>query len=77
MLIDYGAKINVKRGFTEATALHYASCKGYSEVVKFLIEHDAKVNTKNSFRKIPLQLACRYGRLEVITLLMESAGADV
>ena len=58
------------------TSLHYATEKGYIEVVKLLLQNGADVNAFNLKSKTPLHLAAERGFLEVTKLLLQN-GADV
>lgn len=52
-LVNAKKHINQKNNFGN-TALHYASTRGYFEIVKFLIENGADPNPKNDFDNTPL-----------------------
>ncbi|KAI9429172.1 hypothetical protein H4582DRAFT_2032752 [Lactarius indigo] len=58
------------------TPLHAALVMGHLEVARFLLEHGADVNAKDSFGDTPLRSFSKDGRMEVIRLLLEF-GADV
>ena len=58
------------------TALIYACRKGYTEVVKLLLEANADVNMVNKYGNSALMYACKDGYTEIVKLLLE-ANADV
>nr|XP_039268611.1 protein fem-1 homolog B-like [Styela clava] len=59
-----------------ATPLWCAAAIGSYEIVKMLIEHDAKINTCTATNSSPLRAACFCGNLQLVQFLIES-GADV
>lgn len=61
------------RGYDGGTALHHAAANGRISVLKFLLCHDAHVNTKNNFGDCAIHKAVN---LETIEALIEY-GADV
>lgn len=58
------------------TALHYAVKDGSAEIVKLLIEQQAKVNAKDIDGRQPLMVACEAGKLDTAKLLAKK-GVDV
>lgn len=82
-----GTDINSKdlEGYS---ALHYAVLKGHIDLVKYLLEKGAKINSKTHSEKIingefkfylsatPLHLACLHSAPEMVSLLL-SMGADI
>jgi ankyrin repeat protein len=73
----YNANVNVE---TEdcLTALLLAAWKGYTEIVKMLLEKDdVDVNKANSRGSTPLAYAARWGHSEIVKLLLEKDGVDV
>ena len=59
----------------ESTALHLACIDGHVEVVSYLLDQGANINTTDNVDATPLYYACYEGRLEVVELLL-SRGAD-
>jgi len=57
---DAGARVNV-RGRCKRTPLHSAAFYGYVEVVRFLLERNASVNSRDSDGCTPLHDACEGG----------------
>lgn len=58
------------------TALHWASEKGYNEIVKLLLEKAADVNARDIDGSTSLHKASKKGHVEVIKLLLDKA-ADI
>eukprot|EP00761_Pharyngomonas_kirbyi_P004756 gb/GECH01004761.1/.p1 GENE.gb/GECH01004761.1/~~gb/GECH01004761.1/.p1 ORF type:complete len:169 (+),score=19.07 gb/GECH01004761.1/:1-507(+) len=53
------------------TALHYASARGYEEIVLFLIsERSINVNAQTNLGKTPLHMACSNGHLNIVKILV-------
>lgn len=59
------------RDYLRCTALHYASCKGFLEVVKVLLTYGATVTLTNSSGSTALHLACSAGHLDTIVAILE------
>lgn len=57
LLLDAGAKIDMKTRISERTALHQGVLKSKVNVVKLLISRGADVNAKNKFGRTPLYYA--------------------
>jgi ankyrin repeat protein len=58
------------------TPLHFASSKGYTGLMAFLIDNKANVNLKNAAGTTPLHEAARSGNLRAMELLI-TKGADI
>lgn len=58
------------------TALHFAACKGYTDIVHMLLRKGADPNQKDVVGNTPLHLAVCTNHINVVTLLLK-AGADV
>lgn len=56
LLLDAGADVNVADGRGQ-TALHGAAAKGYDQVVRFLVERGAKLDSKDRNGNTPLDAA--------------------
>ncbi len=67
--------LDINTQIPELTALHYASGAGCVEVIKFLIEKGADINTAKYERWIALHSAAYRGNLETIRFLLDK-GAD-
>ena len=72
-LMNSGAKVNCADKPDEWTALHYAACKGHSEVAAALIEFGkANVQAVSAYDRTPLHIAAEEGNIEVAKLLLEN-----
>ena len=58
------------------TALTYACCGGFEEVVKILLKHDAVVEHQNENGHTPLMEAASCGHVGVAKLLLDN-GANI
>lgn len=80
LLVESGAALDVRMGSPispdGAEALQIASCGGFEDVVKVLIEKGADVNAGSTSFGNALQAASIYGHVEVIKLLLDN-GASV
>ena len=80
VLLKYKADVNA-RNVNGKTALHLASEGDYhgranfalslSTVARLLLERGADVNARSIFHNIPLHFAAKYGRVEVVRVLLE------
>lgn len=61
--------INVKNK-KGSTALHWASFRGYFDIVFFLLSRNAKVDIRDKQRKTPLQWACGNGNTAIAQILL-------
>ncbi|KAF3337833.1 potassium channel KOR2-like protein [Carex littledalei] len=71
-LINAGADPS-KSDYDGRTALHVATCKGYEEIVKFLIQRGTNVNYVNcvdSFGNTPLLEAVKFGHDRIAKILV-------
>lgn len=71
-MVKAGAQIN-KPGWTP---LHYATANGQSEVVRYLLKHEADPNAVSPNNTTPLMMATLYGFRTSVQELIEG-GADV
>ena len=53
------------------SALHLACANGHKEVVEFLLDAGADINSLNKSKNTPLHWAALLGRLEVVKLLCD------
>jgi hypothetical protein len=70
-LVKEGADVNYKdeNGYTP---LHWTTCHGDTEVMRFLIENGANVNAKNNNGWTPLHYAICYGQLNSAIVLLDN-----
>ena len=73
MFIINGVNVNSRDKYKD-TALHHASAAGHKDIVKFLLECGALVDSNDSDNP-PLQLAVLYNHNEIVKLLL-SYNAD-
>jgi ankyrin repeat protein len=59
-----------------STALHGASVRGYTELVRFLVEKGAEVNCRDNLGNTALHFGSTNGHTEVVRFLIEN-GADI
>lgn len=71
-MVKAGAQIN-QPGWTP---LHYATANGQSEVVRYLLKHEADPNALSPNNTTPLMMATLYGFRTTVQALIEG-GADV
>ena len=57
------------------TALHIAVQNGHVSVCEVLVRSGAKLETRNGSNCTSLMVAARYGRLEILKLLLESGSS--
>mmetsp|Transcript_146901 Transcript_146901/g.469412 ORF Transcript_146901/g.469412 Transcript_146901/m.469412 type:complete len:180 (+) Transcript_146901:225-764(+) len=58
------------------TALHHSVKGGFVDILKVLIEHNAKVNSKDVDAKTPLMWASEHGKLDCVKILAKK-GAEI
>ncbi len=74
-LLNSGADVDAPSKY-KATALSFAAQHGHLEVVRLLLDHDAKVNVKDTFYQLtPLYWAAARGHTSIVQALLD-AGAD-
>jgi len=73
--IKLGADVNAEHYFNE-TALMYASEKGYTDIVRLLIDNNAYVDAKDGGGMTALMYASREGHVDIVRLLLDK-NADV
>jgi hypothetical protein len=70
-LLAKGVDVNTKFRYDQ-TALFPACDKGYTEMVKFLIAHGAKVDVEDTFyHATPMTWALEHGHAEIVKILLE------
>lgn len=72
-LIGQGIDVNeTDKKNDRRTPLHYACCVNNYNIVKLLLENDAKVNAIDAFGETSFHYAVRHGNLELIELLIDN-----
>ena len=71
LLIEAGASVNRPNW----TPLHYAASKGYTAMMRLLIENDAYVDAESPNGTTPLMMAAYYASPNAVKLMLEE-GAD-
>nr|NIT60368.1 hypothetical protein [Fodinibius sp.]NIV15121.1 hypothetical protein [Fodinibius sp.]NIY28950.1 hypothetical protein [Fodinibius sp.] len=67
------AQVNVQ-DWQDHTPLYFASIKGHTEIVDFLLAHNANTELGNNLNQRPLAVAAKYGHYNTVkTLLMHGA----
>jgi hypothetical protein len=67
------AQVNVQ-DWQDHTPLYFASLKGHTEIVDFLLAHNANTELGNNLNQRPLAVAAKYGHYNTVkTLLMHGA----
>jgi ankyrin repeat protein len=74
-LAQKGVNINLRDYRSGQTALHATAAKGHLEIVKFLVQSRADINSSNRFSETPLHAAAEKGHLEIVKFLVQS-GAE-
>lgn len=70
MLLDKGAKTDIKSGVKEFTPIYIASREGHYDVVKLLVEKNANVNLRTVENDTALLIALKNGHKGIATLLI-------
>jgi ankyrin repeat protein len=71
LLIEAGASVNRPKW----TPLHYAASKGYTGMIRLLIENDAYIDAESPNGTTPLMMAAYYASPNAVKLMLEE-GAD-
>ena len=71
LLIEAGASVNRPKW----TPLHYAASKGYTGMMRLLIENDAYIDAESPNGTTPLMMAAYYASPNAVKLMLEE-GAD-
>eukprot|EP00947_MAST-08B_sp_MAST-8B-sp1_P005732 g5732.t1 len=74
-LLDQGADPDVRVATDPMTLLTYFTDQGSAEGVEILIRYGADVDAVDDSRHMPLFYACRAGRRDIVSMLLD-AGAD-
>ena len=58
------------------TGLHWAAKRGYTNILLYLIKHNANINSKDVLGRTPLWVACRYNRTQEVRLLLSNRASS-
>ncbi|KAK2168336.1 hypothetical protein LSH36_18g11057 [Paralvinella palmiformis] len=72
LLLEYGAKPNIRSGFSLRTPLMEAASKGHVEIMDLLLQHNAHVYTVDKVGQTALIYAAQCGRLNCLKKLIEA-----
>lgn len=75
LLLSSGANPNLAIEAKQTTPLHFASQKGYTDIVNMLLEYRAEPDVELEGGQTPLYLATNKGNFNIVKLLL-NAGAD-
>ena len=67
-------QLNIQDGMGN-TPLYYASIKGHTEIVKYLLAHGADIELGNDLGERPLQQAAKFGHHSTVKTLLEHGAA--
>ena len=76
VLINHGAKVDIKESARKQTALIWAQGEKHTELARALVKHGADIHAETTLRSRPLIFAAREGDAEVTEMLLD-AEADV
>nr|XP_033794439.1 ankyrin repeat and SOCS box protein 3 [Geotrypetes seraphini] len=76
LLLRHGTNVNGSHSWSGWTALHQASFKEYTEIMKLLLKNEADKECQDDFGITPLFIAAQYGQVESLRILA-SQGAIV
>jgi ankyrin repeat protein len=72
LLIENGAKVEMKSYREYTTPLHIACQRNFKDIAKLLIENGADVNAGNILKRTPLHMAAENGRVDLGELLIRA-----
>ena len=75
LITEFGCDTNIA-GSNGWTLLHYACKEGNVNLVRTFIEHKADITAKNNQSNMPVHIAVKYNRGEVILALITEFGCD-
>lgn len=76
LLLESGVDINADDGDGGDTVLMHAAATGNVDAVRWMLDHGANINARNSNWETPFSYACAWDHLDVAKLLSER-GADI
>ena len=72
MLVEKGANINAQ-SYCGTTALHHAASEGMTDIVKYLLNHDAKLDVHEEYGIVPIFSAAQHGHESCLRLMLEKS----
>jgi ankyrin repeat protein len=75
-LLSHGAQTQCKLEDSGRDLLHLATLKGYTDIVKLLVDNEVDIDATDNWGKTALQYAEKYGHKKIAALL-KTHGADV
>ena len=63
LIAEHPEHVNARNDF-EATAMHIAAERGYTDIVSLILEHDADIDSRDGDGETPLHWASRGGKLD-------------
>jgi len=70
-LLESGADVNVRQAKFHGAPLQYAATWGHVEVVRVLLDHQAKVDATDTAGRTPLMWAAMEGKTKTVRLLLD------
>ena len=74
LIVTHGQDVNVSHDFMRRGLLHVASLYGNFQAAHVLLDHGARVNTRDLRRWTPLHSASHRGHAKIVQLLLEHGG---
>jgi ankyrin repeat protein len=59
------------------TALHKVAWKGYLDIARLLVQHGAKVDDTDDYRRKAIHIAVRCGNIPVVRYFLDECGEDI
>jgi serine/threonine-protein phosphatase 6 regulatory ankyrin repeat subunit B len=72
LLIKKEIDVNITSGIEELTILHVAISEGKTDIAKLLIDRGADITLQNANGQTPFYVACLYGHIRIVELLIEN-----
>ena len=76
-ILSEGYPIDLPLNDVKTTAMHLACNRGKSEILKYLISYNGKINVKDKRDWTPLILAASCGELDCVIILLKERNIDI